>query len=183
MNVLRYETPKEEFNNYIDKPIIFLAGPTVRGNQQHLTSWRFEAIDEFERQGFDGTLIVPEFTSKTESDQHRPDIPVWEFVGLQIANCIMFWIPRTRELIGLTTNWEHGYWVARDRDKVVYGRPDDAYRMGYLDIMWNEVCPTSLGNSIYNTLPDTIAESIVRGRMNCEHRNHNKVWKKENPVS
>ncbi len=172
MNILRYETPKEEFINYTDKPIIFLAGPTVRGNQPHLTSWRFEAIDEFERQGFDGTLIVPEFTSKTESDQHRPDIPVWEFVGLQIANCIMFWIPRTRELIGLTTNWEHGYWVARDQYKVVYGRPDDAYRMGYLDIMWNQVVyPKDKVNSIIrNTLSATVAASIICGSDNFEDR-------------
>ena len=79
MNVLRYETPETEFQNYTDKPIIFLAGPTVRGNQPHLTSWRFAAIEEFKNQGFDGTLIVPEFTSKFESDQYRYDIPEWEF--------------------------------------------------------------------------------------------------------
>ena len=64
MNVLRYETSEKEFENYTDKPIIFLAGPTVRGNQPHLTSWRFAAIEEFKKQGFDGTLIVPEFTDK-----------------------------------------------------------------------------------------------------------------------
>jgi len=166
MNVLRYETPQTEFTDYTDKPIVFLAGPTVRGNQPHLTSWRFEAIEEFKRQGFDGTLIVPEFTDKFESDQYRYDIPEWEFAGLQIADCIMFWIPRTRELIGLTTNWEHGYWVARDRSKVVYGRPDDAYRMTYLDIMWKadaaESQTVALDDSIYNTLTETVTESIKR---------------------
>ena len=67
MNVLRYETDKNTFKDYTDKPIIFLAGPTVRGNQPHLTSWRFEAIEEFKKQGFDGTLIVPEFNNKTIS--------------------------------------------------------------------------------------------------------------------
>lgn len=166
MNVLKYETPEYKFEEYTDKPIIFLAGPTVRGNQPHLTSWRHAAIAEFEKQGFDGTLIVPEFEDKFESDQYRYDIPEWEFAGLQIANVIMFWIPRTRELIGLTTNWEHGYWVARDRGKVVYGRPDDAYRMKYLDIMWeadaNDICTVAFDKRIYNTLEDTIRASIAK---------------------
>jgi len=165
MNVLRYETPEKEFKQYTDKPIVFLAGPTVRGNQPHLTSWRFAAIEEFERQGFDGTLIVPEFVSKFESDQYRYDIPEWEFAGLKIADCIMFWIPRTRELIGLTTNWEHGYWVARDRGKIVYGRPDDAYRMNYLDIMWRADAAESntynIDDRIYNELSETISASIT----------------------
>mgnify|MGYP000961070508 CR=1 FL=1 len=48
----RYEE-SEDMVSSIDRPSIFLAGPTVRGNQPHLTSWRFEAIEEFKRQGFD----------------------------------------------------------------------------------------------------------------------------------
>lgn len=120
-------------------PSVFLAGPTVRGHQTHLKSWRDEAIGLFELYGFkDGNLIIPEFLEKTESDQYRYDLPVWEFTGLQRCHVIMFWIPRTRELIGLTTNHEHGYWLARNPDKVVYGHPHDAYRMTYLDIMWVE---------------------------------------------
>lgn len=168
MNVLRYETPDSEFEKYTNKPIIFLAGPTVRGNQPHLTSWRFAAIEEFQKQGFNGTLIVPEFQDKYESDQYRYDIPEWEFAGLKIANVIMFWIPRTKELIGLTTNWEHGYWVARDRSKIIYGRPDDAYRMKYLDIMWKAdgedivFSKDMVDFNIYNTLEDTIRASIAK---------------------
>ena len=167
MNVLRYETDKNTFKDYTDKPIIILAGPTVRGNQPHLTSWRFEAIEEFKKQGFDGTLIVPEFNNKTESDKHRPDIPLWEYEGLKIADCILFWIPRTRELIGLTTNWEHGYWVGRARHKMVYGRPDDAYRIQYLDIMWKadeDQYQTAIDTTIHNTLTNTVAASIVKAK-------------------
>jgi len=168
MNVLRYETPASEFEQYTNKPIIFLAGPTVRGNQPHLTSWRFAAIEEFEKQGFNGTLIVPEFKDKYESDQYRYDIPEWEFAGLIIADVNMFWIPRTRELIGLTTNHEHGYWMARDRNKIVYGRPDDAYRMKYLDIMWEAdaddkaMSMMTYDKTIYTTLEDTIRASIAK---------------------
>ena len=129
MRVYRYEDSKQEVRDSIG-PVIFLAGPTVRGHQPHLTSWRFEAIEIFKSLGFDGSLIVPEFTSRTESDKGRLDIPMWEYNGLKRSDCILFWIPRTRELIGLTTNWEHGFWVARSLDKVIYGRPDDAYRIG-----------------------------------------------------
>jgi nucleoside 2-deoxyribosyltransferase len=162
MNILKYETPSEDFKKYNNGPIIFLAGPTVRGNQPHLTSWRVAACEEFEKQGFDGTLILPEFLDKTESDQYRYDLPEWEFAGLQIADIIMFWVPRTRELIGLTTNFEFGYWIARDHFKVVYGRPDDAYRMKYCDIMWNAESRRTVGYefSIFNTLEDTIKETL-----------------------
>ena len=43
MKIFRYENSKDDVKN-VKGPVIFLAGPTVRGNQQHLTSWRFEAI-------------------------------------------------------------------------------------------------------------------------------------------
>lgn len=163
MNEIRYETPIKDID--FNKITIFLAGPTVRGNQPHLTSWRFEAIELFKKKGFNGNLIIPEFTDKTESDKYRYDLPVWEFNGLQKSKIIMFWIPRTRELIGLTTNHEFGYWLARERSKIIYGRPDDAYRITYLDIMWVEDakrrewythCP------IYNTLEKTVDATLNR---------------------
>jgi len=138
MQVIKYETPREEFKN-LQGPIVFLAGPTVRGNQQHLTSWRIEAVEEFRRQGFFGTLILPEFEDKTESDQYRYDLPSWEIAGMIIADCVMFWIPRTRELIGLTTNFELGFWLGVEdgEKKITYGRPDDSYRHKYQDIAWD----------------------------------------------
>jgi nucleoside 2-deoxyribosyltransferase len=162
MQVYRYETPQADIEK-LEGPTVFIAGPTVRGNQPHLTSWRFEAIEEFERQGFKGNLVIPEFLSKEESDKGKDWIPLWENAGLNRADCILFWIPRTKELIGLTTNFEIGYWVAKDRGKVIYGRPDDAYRIGYVDIMWNQsYIETGIGsNEIYNTLDRTIFESSV----------------------
>lgn len=165
MNEIRYETPIEEIDTRLQT--VFLAGPTVRGHQPHLTSWRFEAVRLFKEFKFEGNLIIPEFTDRSESDQFRYDIPQWEYAGLQKAQRILFWIPRTRELIGLTTNHEHGYWMALNREKMVYGRPNDAYRMTYLDIMWVEdakrrrketgkyvPCP------IYNTLEKTVRATL-----------------------
>ena len=174
LNVFRYEDSPESVREACKKPSIFLAGPTVRGNQPHLTSWRFEAIEIFKKLNFNGSLIVPEFTSKTESDKGKKWIPLWEFNGLKSCNIILFWIPRTKELIGLTTNWELGYWIGRNNKKVIYGRPDDAYRINYLDTMWeaiyNErksvlrtsdtIASTFQDPKIYNTLEDTIKASI-----------------------
>ncbi len=160
MRTYRYEESEQAVRD-IKGPSIFLAGPTVRGNQPHLTSWRFEAIEEFKRQGFDGSLIIPEFTSKTESDKSKEWVPLWEFNGLKKADVILFWLPRTRELIGLTTNYELGMWVARNPSKVIYGRPDEAYRIGYPDIMWKELMKEIQSDRpIYNTLHDTIEASI-----------------------
>ena len=159
---IRYETFIDAIN--FDMPSIFLAGPTVRGNQPHLVSWRNEAVVYFRENDFEGNIIIPEFSDKLESDQNRFDIPVWEFEALQRSHVIMFWIPRTRELIGLTTNHEHGYWMARDRNKVVYGRPQDAYRISYLDIMWVEDNKSRFGKNsdcpIYTTLEKTVTASI-----------------------
>ena len=164
MNEIRYETFQKDVDYSL--PSVFLAGPTVRGNQTHLTSWRLEAIELFKKNGFDGNLIIPEFTEKYESDQHRYDLPIWEFEGLRKCNCIMFWIPRTRELIGLTTNFELGYWMGREREKVVYGRPNDAYRINYLDTMWVEDLKERFGQNagapVHTTLEKTVRASIER---------------------
>ena len=162
MKEIRYETLIERIDFSI--PSIFLAGPTVRGNQPHLVSWRFEAVELFKRREFDGNLIIPEFTNKTESDKYRYDIPVWEYNSLSKCGVIMFWVPRTRELIGLTTNHEHGYWLGRNREKMVYGRPDDAYRIAYLDIMWVEDAKYHGGYPcpIYNTLEKTVDAALKK---------------------
>lgn len=147
MNVFRYDTPVERVKE--SKYSVFLAGPTVRGHQQHLQpSWRFEAIEHFQKAGFCGDLIVPEFPDKAESDKGKEWIPLWEYEGLKHAKRILFWVPRTRELIGLTTNWELGFWIGRDFTKISYGRPDDAYRIGYLDIMHRAISQESWEDSI-----------------------------------
>ena len=165
MKILKYETPTTKFI-LAPRPWVFLAGPTVRGNQTHLTSWRREAEAFFEKQGFQGTLIVPEFEEKTASDKGKEWIPLWEFYGLMECDHILFWIPRTRELIGLTTNFEIGYWIARARNKITYGRPDDAFRMKYIDLMWNHdntfFGGAGCSTEIFTTLPDTCLRAMEK---------------------
>lgn len=160
MQILRYENTREEILAELNAPKIFLAGPTVRAHQTHLKSWRNEALDLFEKANFNGTVIIPEFLVRNELNLEKGEIPIWEFTALKEADCIMFWIPRTQETIGLTTNYELGYWVAREREKVIYGRPDDAYRISYPDIMWKEDANMWESTAIYNTLEDTVKASI-----------------------
>ena len=169
LNVFRYEDSEESVRNANKngKPSIFLAGPTVRGNQPHLTSWRYDAIEIFKELNFNGSLIVPEFTSKTESDKGKNWVPMWEYNGLKSCDTILFWIPRTRELIGLTTNWEQGYWMGKNIAKCVYGRPDESFRNNYNDLMWkqiikeyNEINNNKLVDIIYKTLYNTINKAI-----------------------
>jgi len=160
MQVLRYENTHDEILAESQAPKIFLAGPTIRANQTHLKSWRGEALDLFEKAGFNGTVIIPEFLVRNESNLEKGLIPIWEFVALKEVDCIMFWVPRTQEAIGLTTNYELGYWVAREREKVIYGRPDDAYRISYPDIMWKEDATPGESVEIYNTLEDSVKAAV-----------------------
>lgn len=165
MNVIRYEIPMSSVD--FSLKTVFLAGCTVRGNQTHLQSWRPQALSLFIQNKFDGNVIVPEFSNVTTSDKYRYDLPAWEFEGLRKSHVIMFWIPRSRELIGLTTNYELGYWTAKDRKKVIYGRPDDAYRIAYCDVMWYEdgkINPDVGVDDfpIYNTLEKTVMAALGR---------------------
>ena len=136
MKIYNYDNKIEEIENYIG-PVIFLAGPTVRGNQYDKLgpSWRVSAVNLLQQYNFEGAVILPEFTDHYESDKDRVELPVWEHRGLTKADCILFWICRTRELYGLNTNSEHGYWLAKDPYKLVYSRPDNAFRIVYNDII------------------------------------------------
>ena len=124
--------------NYSDQEImkgeksIFLAGPTPRGKD--IISWRNEAIKILESLGFDGIVYVPEYSSwKPKADY--VDQAMWERVGLSNATIIVFWIPRhLPDMPAFTTNVEFGYWL--HTGKVVYGRPNDAEKIKYLDWLY-----------------------------------------------
>lgn len=124
--------------NYSDQEIIkgeksiFLAGPTPRGKD--IISWRNEAVKILENLGFDGIVYVPEYSSwKPKTDY--VDQAMWERVGLSNATIIAFWIPRyLPDMPAFTTNVEFGYWL--HTGKVVYGRPNDAEKIKYLDWLY-----------------------------------------------
>lgn len=49
----------------------------------------------------------------------------------------MFWIPRSLpNMPAFTTNVEYGYWISKNSEKVIYGRPDDSEKNRYLDWLY-----------------------------------------------
>lgn len=112
------------------KKSIFLAGPTPR--EKNVTSWRKEALQYLDIIQFDGTVFVPEFKDGAVSDDqlnYSGQIE-WEETCLNMADLILFWIPRDmKTLPGLTTNDEYGHW--KTSGKVVLGFPKDAPKMRY----------------------------------------------------
>ncbi len=124
--------------NYSDQPVItgkksiFLAGPTPRGENQ--ISWRKEACEILERLNFDGVVYVPEYSTWHPKEDYT-DQAMWERMALTEATVIMFWVPRSLpDMAGFTTNVEFGYWLSTK--KVIYGRPDYAKKIKYLDWLY-----------------------------------------------
>jgi len=124
--------------NYSDQEVlkggksIFLAGPTSR--DQSIPSWRKDACKILELLGFDGIVYVPEYSTWKPKDGYDNQA-MWERNALTKATVILFWIPRKLpDMPAFTTNVEFGYWL--HTGKVIYGRPDDAEKIKYLDWLY-----------------------------------------------
>jgi len=108
---------------------IFLAGPTPR-NPDEVESWRPDAIKILEDKGFDGVVFAPEGRDGKFKMDYDDQIE-WEHKHLNVADCIVFWVPRDLSLDkdnqmkmpAFTTNAEWGAWA--DSGKVVFGCPTD----------------------------------------------------------
>lgn len=134
--------------------IIFLAGCSPRYNQ--VLNWRKEAVQLLEDNHFNGTVIIPE--PEHGIWPNYDDVIEWEHAYLEMADVILFWIPRdvNSGILGLTSNVEFGMYL--NSGKIVYGRPDDADNIRYLDYwyikQYNTSPCNSLNNLIFSILPD-----------------------------
>lgn len=124
--------------NYSDQEVIkgeksiFLAGPTPRG--ESVISWRTDACEILEQLGFDGVVYVPEYSTWKPKEDYV-DQAMWERIALTNATVILFWVPRKLpNMAAFTTNVEFGYWL--HSGKVIYGRPNDASKIKYLDWLY-----------------------------------------------
>lgn len=144
--------------NYSDQEVIkgkksiFLAGPTPRGD--NIISWRSDACKKLEKMGFDGVVYVPEYSTWKPKDDYV-DQAMWEREALTNATVILFWIPRSLpDMPAFTTNVEFGYWL--HSGKVVYGRPDDASKIKYLDWLYKVDYDKEPHNDLASLLIDAL---------------------------
>lgn len=81
---------------------------------------------------------------------------MWEREALTESTVIMFWIPRSLpDMFAFTTNVEFGYWL--HSGKVIYGRPDNAAKIKYLDWLYEE----DYKKVPINNLEELLKESII----------------------
>jgi len=114
----------DEINN--ENISLFLAGPTPRNDK--VESWRKEAIKYLN--DFNGVLYIPEFENIMLDTYEKDNIIEWEEKALNEATYIMFWIPRSKELPGFTTNIEYGFY--RDNKNIFVGFPKDTFKTDYI---------------------------------------------------
>lgn len=171
--------------NYSDQEVIkgkksiFLAGPTPRG--ENVVSWRTEACKILEQIGFEGVVYVPEYSIwKPKADY--VDQAMWERIALTDATVILFWVSRKLpDMAAFTTDVEFGYWL--HSGKVVYGRPNDASKIKYLDWLYR----LDYGKKPYEDLRSLLETSVelanniydgqVSGILSLEERKMIKKYK------
>lgn len=143
-------------------PKIFLAGPTKRDWYHDKDSWRYEACNLLDENGFNGYVFIPENDKKDTFDSSEEGLKsqhVWEWTCMNESDAIMFWIPRDIEndMPAFTTNVEFGYCLGSFlRKNVIYGRPDTAEKCEYLDDLYN----ATIGKRYNNTLEKTVCAAI-----------------------
>lgn len=144
---------------------IFLAGPSLRPEQEdEMESWRKAALDILRDKGFDGVVFCPENKDgKFHEDFDYEDQVSWEEKYLNVADCIVFWVPRNLDLDdkgnpklpAFTTNVEFGAWA--DSGKIVFGAPPEAPKNDYLK-HYAKQYNAPVGSSLTETLEDALAK-------------------------
>lgn len=133
------------------KHSLFLAGPTPRDSDT--PSWRPEALKLLEEMGYKGVVFIPEPRSGSFGASYMNQTE-WENRTMNMADTILFWVPRDLETLpGFTTNVEFGRFATSG--KVIFGRPENAPKTRYLDWL------SGLEDiSVYGTLKGTLRASI-----------------------
>lgn len=142
---------------------IFLAGPTKRLMPGNIIerSWRHQALLNLEDAGFDGHVFIPipeshfrEGSIAEETISYEDQI-AWEMNALHRADIILFYVERTPDNLGLTTNVEFGMFASSGR--VIYSRPDNAMNIRYLD-----KCAERNNLTIYSEMEPAIECALSR---------------------
>lgn len=152
----------EEIPENITKSI-FLAGPSLRPNQLgQVEQWREDAYQILNDIGFDGVIFSPENRDNKFLENFDYDDQVeWEDKCLNLADCIVFWVPRdlskdkdgNPKLPAFTTNVEWGAWC--ESGKVVFGSPKGADKIRYLEY-YADLYKAPTANSLTETLRNAL---------------------------
>jgi hypothetical protein len=158
MKVIYSDQPIDD-NLSVKDGTIFLVGPTAR--TEGVKSWRPEALDILRDLGYQGVVFVPEPVGTWPEFNIQVE---WEWKALNSYGVKLFWVPRhLYDLVGLTTNVEFGYYLAKG-NVLVYGRPSNAPHTQYLDWLWHKHSNILMPPPIQNTLKSTleVAMEIVQ---------------------
>ena len=145
---MRVLSPKDELKNF--QSGLFLAGPATRTTSP--IGWREEFIKVLECQGFTGTVLNPENPEYGTMGKEVYSIQTeWEQKGIKLSSYLVFWIPRSEQHLGLTTNIELGEWLEHPRTFI--GWPPGSIKNEYIA----ERC-RKIGKKIYSTMEEMVAD-------------------------
>jgi len=152
---------------------IFLAGPSPRSADVY--DWRHDALKYLEQIGFDGEVLIPIPFKKFYGES---DDPSWTYIGQitweenarELADKILFWVARdiAGHMPGFTTNVEYG--LDLKGGKIVYGRPNEADKIRYLDDLYQKLKKIPFAD-LNAMLDDTVA-SLGEGALRTEGEVH-----------
>lgn len=146
----------EDLPETINKSI-FLAGPTPRSDDAE--PWRKDAIQILEDKGYDGVVFIPEPKDGKWAEEYEDQVE-WEEKCLNVADCIVFWVPRDlKTMPAFTTNVEFGMWC--NSGKIVFGAPPKAEKNRYL-LHYAEKYNVPISESLTEALDDAM-ESLGKG--------------------
>lgn len=132
---------------------VFLAGPATRTNKT--LGWREEMIHVLRNQGFTGMVLNPENPGYGQMNEEEYSAQtLWEQDAMKLSSYLIFWIPRSKEHPGLTTNIELGEWL--DHPRCFIGWPPGSIENKYI----LERCRQA-GKKVYSSMEELVSDIMI----------------------
>jgi hypothetical protein len=146
-----------EHPQLVDPNSLFAGGPSPRGREQ--LNWRPEFLAILEEIGYKGQVFIP-LPRERMWDAEYEDQKPWELQYLKAVTVIAFWMPRSEELRGMTSNVEFGLFA--HGGKVVLGYPEEAEHMGYLRYIADVEAHIPVAHTMRATIDLSLALMVER---------------------